>query len=439
MDFEFLLRRARAHLGTDPKRAATLADVLIRDFEPKDPEWHSLLGSAADALGDHTTAAMEASRAVALSPANPTYRENMQSALRRLAKNPGGSPVHGHGARLLLERMARQGKSREEKPHRTRARQVDFCLPMTTPNGSELNVIEVAARLRPRIEARIWSDVPPHPELLERDPTISVITPDNLPSGDTLAIMGLFPQPGSWLRRVRPRRIVLHFNVFNLPDLLRWLGAAGTLGAEQIDILFPSNALRETLGVDGGVLYSPIDTAYFEPRRPINSVEVVGRMSRDAPTKHHPQDPVLYERLIGAGYEIRVLGGTHLAPFVPKRNRLTVLPEHAMPAREFLHSLDLFLYRTGNSFETWGRVVTEAMACCLPVVCHRAGGYAEIIRHGENGFLFDSADEAIALIDALRNDAPRLKRIGEAARQTVLDLFTPATDERMVRYFLGGT
>jgi hypothetical protein len=42
-----------------------------------------------------------------------------------------------------------------------------------------------------------------------------------------------------------------------------------------------------------------------------------------------------------------------------------------------------------------GRVVTEAMACGLPVVCHESGGYAEIIEHGRNGFLFDTQQEAL--------------------------------------------
>jgi glycosyltransferase involved in cell wall biosynthesis len=78
------------------------------------------------------------------------------------------------------------------------------------------------------------------------------------------------------------------------------------------------------------------------------------------------------------------------------------------------------------------------MACGLPVVCHPSGGYAEIIRDGENGFFFRTNEEALALIAELRNDAPRLKRVGEAARQTVVDLFTPAAEERMVQYFVGG-
>ena len=65
-------------------------------------------------------------------------------------------------------------------------------------------------------------------------------------------------------------------------------------------------------------------------------------------------------------------------------------------ARLFLLELDCFFYRTSEKYhEAWGRVVTEAMACGLPIVCHDRGGYAEIIDHGRNEFLLDTQEEAL--------------------------------------------
>ena len=55
----------------------------------------------------------------------------------------------------------------------------------------------------------------------------------------------------------------------------------------------------------------------------------------------------------------------------------------------------------------------EAMACGLPVVCGRRGGYADYIVHGVNGFLFDTSEQAVALILKLRDDAALRARIGE--------------------------
>lgn len=50
--------------------------------------------------------------------------------------------------------------------------------------------------------------------------------------------------------------------------------------------------------------------------------------------------------------------------------------------------------------EPFGFSVVEAMACGTPVVARRRGSMPEIIRHGENGFLVDRVDEAVAAVDA---------------------------------------
>ena len=48
--------------------------------------------------------------------------------------------------------------------------------------------------------------------------------------------------------------------------------------------------------------------------------------------------------------------------------------------------------------EPFGFSVVEAMACGTPVVAGRRGSMAEIIRDGENGFLVDTTDEAVAAV-----------------------------------------
>jgi glycosyltransferase involved in cell wall biosynthesis len=45
--------------------------------------------------------------------------------------------------------------------------------------------------------------------------------------------------------------------------------------------------------------------------------------------------------------------------------------------------------------EEWGLVVNEAMACSLPVIVSRNAGCAEdLVKHGQNGFVFDPEDAA---------------------------------------------
>jgi glycosyltransferase involved in cell wall biosynthesis len=66
-------------------------------------------------------------------------------------------------------------------------------------------------------------------------------------------------------------------------------------------------------------------------------------------------------------------------------------------------------------------VLLEAMASGLPVVATRVGGVAEIVRHGENGFLVDPGDEE-GLCAAVRRlvDDPQLKfGMGRNGRQYV--------------------
>jgi glycosyltransferase involved in cell wall biosynthesis len=48
--------------------------------------------------------------------------------------------------------------------------------------------------------------------------------------------------------------------------------------------------------------------------------------------------------------------------------------------------------------EPFGFSVVEAMACGTPVIAHPRGSMPEIVRHGENGFLVASVDEAAAAV-----------------------------------------
>jgi glycosyltransferase involved in cell wall biosynthesis len=70
-------------------------------------------------------------------------------------------------------------------------------------------------------------------------------------------------------------------------------------------------------------------------------------------------------------------------------------------------------------------VLVEAMACALPVVTTSVGGITDLVRHDYNGLMVEPNDaEAIAdELGALLDDAPRRRRLGEAARRTVIEHF----------------
>ncbi len=102
-----------------------------------------------------------------------------------------------------------------------------------------------------------------------------------------------------------------------------------------------------------------------------------------------------------------------------------------------MQGLDCFFYRTSEEWlEPSGRVVTEAMACGLPVVCHQSGDYAEIIEHGRNGFLFDTQQEALEILLSLKEDRALRESVGKATRETAEELFSAAVRSEIVEFYL---
>ena len=94
-----------------------------------------------------------------------------------------------------------------------------------------------------------------------------------------------------------------------------------------------------------------------------------------------------------------------------------LLPAGAENPGAFLGSLDCFIYRTAERwFEGFGRVVFEAMGSGLPVVASRCGGYADYLVDKRDCLLFDSTQEAVALVLAIREDSMLRERLASSAR-----------------------
>jgi glycosyltransferase involved in cell wall biosynthesis len=70
-------------------------------------------------------------------------------------------------------------------------------------------------------------------------------------------------------------------------------------------------------------------------------------------------------------------------------------------------------------------VLLEAMACGLPVVSTRVAGVPELVEHECNGLLTEPHDVQgiAAALASLLEDTTKRKRLGEAARRTVIERF----------------
>ena len=112
----------------------------------------------------------------------------------------------------------------------------------------------------------------------------------------------------------------------------------------------------------------------------------------------------------------------------PRRRRLArMMPEaHFLGLRRgedlarIVASLDLLVHPGAD--ETFCQVVQEALCSGVPVITAAAGGPLDLVRHGENGWLWAGRDPYVlaAQVAAVREDRPALAAARDRARPSVV-------------------
>jgi glycosyltransferase involved in cell wall biosynthesis len=297
--------------------------------------------------------------------------------------------------------------------------------------GSEMLALAYAQEFAPKCTVRLWSEYDVAPAISECV-SVSPLSSASYPRAGTLCFVGCYFKVGEWVRRSHPRRLIV---IVNTPDVLgvhAFLSHLRDAGLPGPELVFASGWLRDAVGIGGRIDFSTISSALFSAKPVFDSRRfTVGRLSRDVLGKHHPEDVKLYDELSAAGITVRLMGAGTLYGAMSQKPPAGVelIPEGAEPAKDFLLSLQCFLYRTHPAWtEPHGRVVTEAMATGIPVVCENRGGYTEFIEHGVNGYLFTNASEAIRIVRHLQRNADLCNQVGLRGRDTVLSLLEARAD-----------
>ena len=303
--------------------------------------------------------------------------------------------------------------------------------------GADRRTAETWRLLRTWGDVSVWSEYQPAPEFVASLP-VRRISPLRLsmPFGGTMVFVGVYFRIGHWIRLARPQRVVILYNTDQPDRLAKNLRRIAGCGC-RAEVVASSHALARRLGRRLPLLESPIELSPFVgANRPEERAFTVGRLSRDDATKHHDDDPELYRQLAAAGCRVRIMGGTCLAGRLAGTPNIELLPAGAEDSVAFLRSIDCFLYRTNARwFEGFGRVVFEAMATGLPIVCSTQGGYADYLTNGRDCLLFDTTAEAVEQVLRLRDHTTLRRRLAAGAPVTAQAVVGDAL-QRRTREFL---
>jgi len=381
-----------------------------------------------------------AKRANELDPQHPEAQELLMECRYRIDL-PAIWRTESHDIRTRLKRL--NAKALGQPPAANAP--IHIVCNLENIGGSERRALNLQRLLSAHAPTTLWSTTSPHPTH-SRATDIRVISPESAPANGTLVLIGTFFPCGNWLQENRFERVVICHNLVgqNQNVVRRLQEIEDNPSHPSVQLTFPSKMFRDLLDLPGTVEYSPVDLAHFLRRQPHSestSSLAIGRHGRAYALKFHPNDAAFFRKLLGLGHRVKVVGGAVIAPAFTRDPGAT--PEWIKPgtldSRDFLQTLDVFVYRKHPLWvETGGAVILEAMAMEVPVVVFPEHcGCAELIVHGENGFLVSTEAEAFAVIERLRADPALRQRIGRAGRQTLIDLQREHDRETLAHYQVG--
>jgi len=172
---------------------------------------------------------------------------------------------------------------------------------------------------------------------------------------------------------------------------------------------FTKGFIDKEYGVDSTVLYPPVPVEKIKPKRKENTILFVGRFSELKQAKNQDILVQAFKRLYDSGYKewsLILAGGTEVGgrDYIEKIKKMSEgYPIEIVESPSFKEIVNLYgrakIFWSAVGFgakeekepekvEHFGISLVEAMAAgALPIV-YSAGGYKEIIKDGQSGFLW---------------------------------------------------
>jgi len=170
----------------------------------------------------------------------------------------------------------------------------------------------------------------------------------------------------------------------------------------------------------GRVIRGAFDFGEFSfqplPHR-VNESFTIGRISRPSADKFSTRTWEIYDR-VPHPITARILGWAEevRARLGPPPRWARCLAAGEQTPQEFLAGLHAVVHAGGQAVENWPRAGLEAMAAGVPLVAEDRGGWREMIRHGQTGYL-SQTDEQFAYYTArLAYDEEHRMQIARQAR-----------------------
>jgi glycosyltransferase involved in cell wall biosynthesis len=176
----------------------------------------------------------------------------------------------------------------------------------------------------------------------------------------------------------------------------------------------------------------PLDLAEFPFRpleRPPGTPLAVGRLSRAATDKYAKNTWAIYGR-IGPAIRARVMAWDRAVEEKLGRppSWAECLPALAETPQRFLGSLHVMIQINGEAIENWPRSGLEAMATGVTIIAPDRGGWPEMVRHGQTGYMARTSDEIVEYARRLAADEKHRLELAHAGRRYLeIDLADPET------------